>query len=133
MVEDILAVMDGHLDKDDLSVGIKLVLIELSIPTDLIGYRCLTNAVHLRYLDSEQSLTKEIYPEVGHRCAPGLSGVQVERNIRYSIDAAWERRDAEMWRCYFPDGKKPTNGQFISNVAEILHLWQACAIQSQKK
>lgn len=130
MVDKILTMMVNHLNKDDLYAGAKIVLIELSIPTDLTGYRCLEIAAVMRYTDPGLSLLKELYPEVGRNCIPRLSKDQVEKNIRYAIDIAWEKRDVQTWDRYFPGGKKPTNGQFISEVAEILRLWQACCEES---
>lgn len=133
MIADILTTMVSYLDKDDLAAGTKFVLIGLSIPTDLTGYRCLEIAVQLRFENPERSLMKELYPEVGRNCTPRLSMEQVEKNIRYAIDTAWEKRDVETWEHYFPGGKKPTNGQFISEAAEILRLWQAFGSEGPEK
>jgi hypothetical protein len=49
----------------------------------------------------------------------------VERNIRSAIDAAWSKRDENVWRLYFtPDSQgkmdKPTNAAFISRLADSI-------------
>lgn len=126
MIELMLEFMGAHLDRKDLRAGVNYILVKMNVSPDLIGYRCLAASAEMRYTNQEQSLTKEIYPEVGRRCAPALTRGQVERNVRYAIDVAWEHRDPALWNTCFPDGEKPSNGQFISKIVEIMKLWQAC-------
>lgn len=102
--------------------AIKKMLMELRIAPNLAGYRCLACAIQLYCTDQGQSFTKELYPAAGRLCTPSLTGDQVERLIRYAVEAAWQNRDAEIWRQYFPQGKKPTNGEFISTIAELLSV-----------
>lgn len=102
--------------------AIKKLLMDLGIAPNLAGYRCLVSAIQLYGADPGQSLTKEIYPAVGRTCR--ITGDQVERSIRYAIDAVWQNRVDEVWRQYFPLDRKPTNGEFISRVSEILGLRQ---------
>lgn len=89
------------------------------------GFRCLLIAAVLAAQNPNQSMTKELYPEVGKRCEPPAVGKQVEKQIRYAIDVAWKQRDAEIWDRYFPTGKKPTNQAFISRLADLLMVWQS--------
>lgn len=90
--------------------AIKKLLMDLWIAPNLAGYRCLIYAIRLYSGDPGQSFTKEIYPAVGQMCR--ISGDQVERSIRYAIEAAWLQQPHQ--------GKKPTNGEFISRTAELL-------------
>lgn len=115
-----------HLNKEDLHTGVRMILIELRIPPALMGYHCLAEAVCMFYQNPRISLTKELYPEVGKKVEPNQSREQVEKNIRYAIDTAWEQRNHELWDRYFPGDQRPTNHQFISKLAEILKLWKSC-------
>lgn len=115
--------MSGEVNVD-LDALITCALIELGVATNLSGYSCLHHAFHLRREDPGSTLTKELYPEVGKRCTPALSGAHVEKAIRYAIDTAWERRDAEIWHRYFPQDRKPTNGEFIARILQLAELWQ---------
>lgn len=99
----------------------------LGFSTKLRGYYCLREAILLMSQDSGQSLTKELYPAVAAVC--GGSAIQVERAIRSAIQAAWDNRDEAAWKHYFhPDSfgiiPRPTNGSFITNLADTLALSQ---------
>ncbi len=88
------------------------------------GYRYLPDAILEKLKDPRQSYTKELYPAVAviHGCD---SGGQVERSIRSALDAAWKRHDPNAWERYFvPREERPSNGEFISRLAEILRLRQ---------
>ena len=99
------------------------LLLTLGVPTKLRGYAYLREAVLLMMRDSTQSITKELYPEVARIC--GCAPAHVERSIRSAVAAAWEHRDENIWRLYFPaneEGKilRPSNGTFISRLADSL-------------
>jgi DNA-binding response OmpR family regulator len=101
------------------------LLLTLGIPTKLKGYGYLREAVQLMAKDPDQSVTKELYPAVAEVC--GGAAVHVERSVRSAISAAWERKDEELWRQYFPaDGDgfihRPTNASFITRLADSLKL-----------
>lgn len=101
------------------------LLLSLGVPTKLRGYSCLREAVILMQRDLNQSITKELYPAVAVRC--GGTGAQVERAIRSAIHAAWMARNDSIWRHYFSCGEggdiqRPTNGEFISCLADMLFL-----------
>lgn len=76
------------------------------------------------YLEGpDQSLTKELYPAVGHRC--DSNGAAVERAVRNLIEDAWEHRNEQLWRLYFPTDRhgnviKPTNRSFIAAMSMAL-------------
>ncbi len=106
------------------------MLMTLGIPTKLRGYGYLREAVLLMAQRPSQSITKELYPDVGARC--GCEGIHVERSIRSAIAKAWKQRDEQIWRQYFqPDGagvlQRPTNAEFISRLADGLLLEDSAA------
>lgn len=99
------------------------LLLLLGVSTKLRGYAYLRESIVLMAKAPDQSITKELYPEVAKRC--GCAAMHVERCARSAIAAAWENRDEQMWRLYFaPDSSgvitRPTNGEFISRLAGAL-------------
>ncbi len=83
------------------------------------GYQYLLVAVEEFDADPRQSMTKELYPNVGKRL--GSTGSAVEKGIRDAIEQAWLERDDAVWRQYFPtdvNGNvyRPTNKAFLSIV-----------------
>lgn len=109
----------------DPRVLISNTLLRLGLRTSLHGYGYLREAILLSAKDTEQSITKELYPAVA---APfGTTGTRVERSIRSAIKKAWERQDPAIWQIYFsPDESgripRPTNAAFISRMADLLIL-----------
>lgn len=96
------------------------LLHELGIGVHLLGYRYLAVAIPCYACNSEQSLSKEIYPYVAH-CFGCVDWHPVERSIRSAIGDAWEHRNPAVWEQYFPNQKKaPTNKQFMAVLAERL-------------
>lgn len=90
------------------------------------GYHYLGTAVEVYMRDPAQSLTKELYVAVG--AVYGVHWQQVERSIRTAVEYAWNRRDEQLWRQYFPFGsslKRPANGEVICALAEQLLLEKA--------
>lgn len=103
------------------------MLIALGVPTKLHGYVYLREAVLLKADSPLQSITKELYPSVAKIC--GNTAAHVERSIRTAITTAWENRDEQVWYNYFPPDtgavlRKPTNGHFISGLADRVQLDQ---------
>lgn len=106
-------------------------LISLGVSTKLRGYAYLREAVILLGRKPDQSITKELYPDVGALC--GANREQVERSIRSAIEKAWLHRDDRVWQKYFlPDADgvipRPSNGVFISRLADNLILQQDITI-----
>ena len=96
---------------------------QLGIKPKHNGYYYLCTAVELFMKDNAQSLTKELYVVVGE--VYGVRWQQVERSIRTAVESAWNRRDEQVWRQWFPVGsclKRPTNGEVICGIAERLLL-----------
>lgn len=101
------------------------LLLSLGVPTKLHGYAYLREAVLLMAKDPGQSITKELYPKVAALC--GCDPKHVERSSRNAIASAWRCRDERVWQLYFPPGTdgtipRPTNGTFISRLADSLRL-----------
>lgn len=96
------------------------MLQELGIPANRIGYRFLCAAIPCYAQDSNQSVTKELYPAIGK--AFGYSnGCAVERAIRGVILDATEHNETDVWKQYFPRCRKaPSNSLFIATLAECL-------------
>lgn len=110
----------------DPRTQISNVLISLGIPTKLHGYSYLRESILLMVRDMSQPITKELYPAVAKICNVSNPKL-VERSIRSCIATAWQRRDEQVWQLYFPPDDsgqipKPTNGDFISRLADYLLL-----------
>ena len=120
-----------HLRGCDIRCVTTAVLLELGVPDKNAGFDYLENAIILFVEDPTRMFTKDIYPTVGKLYTPPARAYQVERQIRTSINEAWENRDEQIWGCYFHaerDGviRRPTNAEFISRVARFVLMWQGC-------
>lgn len=93
---------------------------KLHISIHRVGYKQLQFLVPLYALDSDQSLTKELYPYAAKHFGY-ISWQPVEHAIRSAILDAWKRRNPDVWEIYFPGTKKaPSNKQFIATLAELI-------------
>ena len=70
-------------------------------------------------------ITKELYPGIGKHF--GTTASKVERAIRHAIEVAWDRGRVDTLNKAFgckvatPEDK-PTNGEFIAMIADMLSL-----------
>lgn len=104
------------------------VLYTLGMPSDLVGYQYLREAILIALPDisiATTAITKILYPEVARRHKTTVS--RVERSIRHAIETAWDRASPETLRAYFGETVssakgKPTNSEFIAMVADRLAL-----------
>ena len=69
------------------------------------------------------SITKSIYPEIASNY--GTSSGNVERNIRYVIEATWLKAPESKYEKLFfeifnRNRKKPTNTEFILSCSEYI-------------
>ena len=99
------------------------LLLRLGVSAKLRGCKYLQCAINLMLKDSEQMVTKELYPAVGQ--VFGVDGKRVERCIRNAIHTTWQKCDGRVWGKYFrTDGEgrilRPTNAEFISRMADCI-------------
>lgn len=69
-------------------------------------------------------ITKELYPGVA--AYHGTTPARVERNIRHSIESAWNRSTFDVQTKYFgnsvdPNKGAPTVGEYVARLARIVH------------
>ena len=101
------------------------LFLTLGIPAHIKGYQYLREAVRMVIENREviNRITKELYPGVARRFDTSAS--KVERAMRHAIEVAWSRGRLDsvnrIYGCKLFDAMdKPTNGEFISCVAEKL-------------
>lgn len=114
---------EGELQERNLHQEVSAMLHEVGIPSHIKGYQYLREAVHMviQNRDVINRITKELYPGVARRFDTSPS--KVERAMRHAIEVAWSRgRLDAVNRMYgykvFDAMDKPTNGEFISCIAE---------------
>ena len=120
-----------HLRKCSTKCVTVAILLEMGFPTKRIGFEYLTQAIVRFHDDPAQAITKELYPSVADVCGSGVDAKQVESAIRAVIVETWDNRNPKVWDYYFPHyiGRKmarPSNTEFISEIARFLELWQGC-------
>ena len=121
----VAAAPEGAPGEESLDEQITNLFLTLGIPAHIKGYQYLREAVHM-VIDNHDvinRITKELYPGVARRFDTSAS--KVERAMRHAIEVAWSRgRLDSVNRMYgykvFDAMDKPTNGEFISCVAEKL-------------
>ncbi len=114
---------DGAAPEESADQRITNLFLTLGIPAHIKGYQYLREAV-LMVLDNRDvinRITKELYPGIARRFDTSAS--KVERAMRHAIEVAWSRGRLDtvnhMYGCKVFDAMdKPTNGEFISCVAE---------------
>lgn len=140
--------MDGMLDstlnhfhflaklfgKGDMHYIVKIILIELGIPTNYDGFEYLTTGILVYFQDPSQMIIKGLYPVVAERSRKQVDGALVESAIRTAIKAGWKHREREAWELYFSGfTKRPSNTEFISRIACMLDLWQGCCEELNRR
>ena len=103
------------------------LFLTIGIPAHIKGYQYLREAVRM-VLDNHEvinRITKELYPGIARKF--GTSASKVERAMRHAIEVAWTRgRLDTVNQMYgykvFAKEDKPTNGEFISCVAEKISV-----------
>ena len=117
------AVAESALTSESVDEQITNLFLTLGIPAHIKGYQYLRTAVHM-VLDNHDiinRITKELYPGIAQNY--NTSASKVERAMRHAIEVAWSRgRLDTVNKMYgykvFDAMDKPTNGEFISCVAE---------------
>ncbi len=82
------------------------------------GFKYLRQCIQLTAYQPGALVTKELYPAVAQ--AMNATPIQVERNSRSAIEAAWKRGDRTVWEKYFPGMSRPSNGVLITSLAARL-------------
>lgn len=104
---------------------LRQLLLELGTPDHLVGHPYVVEAVLMsvenRYYIN--NITFGLYPQVAAKF--DTTATRVERGIRHLIEVTWMRGDMEVLCRYFgntvsPDRGKPTNGEFIARLANIV-------------
>lgn len=94
-----------------------IILQELRFGVHRLGYKELLVLIPCYAQDSDQSLTKELYPYTAEYFGY-VTWKPVEHAVRVAIRDAWERRKPGVWEKYFPGVKKvPSNKQFVATIA----------------
>lgn len=120
-----------HLNKCDLNDGLVYILFELSMESHHIGYHYARNAILLFYKNPVHMLLTGLYQKVIETVDPTATYERMEKSIRAAIKQSYRDCDPEVWGYYFPENekfksKKPSNYQFISQIAAFMELWQVC-------
>ncbi len=119
----------GYLLDDDsvLRGRISSILKSLGIPANVKGYAFLRESILivLKDISSLNSMKDRIYTPIAEIYDTTLS--RTERNIRHAIEMSASRADPEAYEFFFgysfdSEKGKPTNGEFISAVADKIIL-----------
>lgn len=119
----ILSGMDR--ENNDPEKIIRQILLELGAPDHLVGHPYIIQAILLVVEDGMyiHNITFGLYPQVAAKF--DTTAARVERAIRNLIEVTWTRGDWEVLRRYFgntisADKGKPTNGEFIARIANVV-------------
>ena len=109
-------------DPEDL---LRQILLELGAPDHLLGHAYVIRGVLLVVQDQMyiNNITFGLYPQLAAEFDTTAS--RVERAMRHLIEVTWTRGDWEVLRRYFgntvsPDRGKPTNGEFVARLANVV-------------
>jgi len=104
---------------------VRQILLELGSPDHLVGHPYVVEAILLvvedrTYIDS---ITFGLYPQLAAKFDTTAS--RVERAMRHLIEVTWTRGDLDVLNKYFgstvsPEKGKPTNGEFIARIANVV-------------
>ena len=110
---------------EKMAFEIRQFLLELGAPDHLVGHPYVVEAILMSlenrmYIDN---ITFGLYPQLAAKFDTTAS--RVERAIRHLIEVTWTRGDLDILNRYFgntvsPDKGKPTNGEFIARMVNIV-------------
>lgn len=126
-IESVVMRLDDLCSRRGRQAGLAFVedhLRSLEFNQPLLGSRMLPLTVVLFARDPDQSITKEVYPEVARQWGQGAAWRKVEKDIRYAIDTAWANGNKEAWAQHLRLDHKPSNKEFIARMAELLNAWR---------
>lgn len=106
---------------------VRQILLELGAPDHLVGHPYVVQAILMSlenrvYIDN---ITFGLYPQLAAHF--DTTAARVERAIRHLVEVTWTRGDVDTLVRYFgntvsPDKGKPTNGEFIARITNIVKL-----------
>ena len=106
---------------------VRQLLLELGAPDHLVGHPYVVQAVMMclenrMYIDN---ITFGLYPQLA--AAFDTTAARVERAMRHLVEVTWTRGDMEVLNRYFgntvsPEKGKPTNGEFVARITNIVKL-----------
>ena len=106
---------------------VRQLLLELGSPDHLLGHPYVVEAGLLVLSDQMyiNNITFGLYPQLAVMFETTPS--RVERAIRHLIEVTWTRGDWEVLTRYFgntisPEKGKPTNGEFLARMANVVNL-----------
>lgn len=116
-------------DKGDVPAAILAVLIELGFHSYTDGFVYLRSAILIKFQNPGLRITS-VYQEIMEVNTDASSHGVVDQAILTAITRAWNERDAEVWEYFFSErqmGKrrKPSNKEFISQIACFMELWDS--------
>lgn len=123
--------MARHLNRCAPREGLVYILLELQLPAHRIGYHYLIKAILLFYNNPVGMLLAGIYQTIIAELDHPITYRKLEQDIRVVIEAGYRNCDPRVWGYYFrrrrelPAGR-PSNFEFIAQIASFLELWQSC-------
>ena len=104
---------------------VRQLLLELGSPDHLLGHPYVVEAVLLVLSDQMyiNNITFGLYPQLAAKF--DTTAARVERAIRHLVEVTWMRGDIDVLAKYFGntvsmDKGKPTNGEFIARLANVI-------------
>lgn len=116
------------LDLPKVNLAVNTLLHNVGIPSSLLGFLYLRTAIEMAYINIEAvvgGVTKILYPTIA--LIYNATSNRVERAIRHAIETGWSRAKVEtmeeVFSYSYSDQKgKPTNSEFIANIADYLDV-----------
>ena len=124
--EEALEIIKGKAKKSiSLDQEIFNLLLEIGIPTNLMGFDYIVEAIKMMMNSKKMAMTKEVYPLIAKQF--NTTPAKVERCIRTGIEVAFDDSNLETLQYYFKNSYsaekgRPTNSQFLTLVAHIMQL-----------
>ena len=111
----------------NIEVAIYKALKELGMPTSLLGYAYIRDAVLMFEENPEvmRQMTRVVYPTIAAK--HNTTHSKVERAIRHAIEHVYDNTDSEVIQRFFGNtvnmrSGKLTNTQFISGLLEYIKM-----------
>ena len=128
--EDIIRLLGGRRPRRvcaDPEYLVRELLLELGAPDHLVGHPYVVQAVLLMVANRHfiDNITFGLYPQLAAMFE--TTSTRVERGIRHLVEVTWSRGELEVLARYFgntvsSDRGKPTNGEFLARLANVVDL-----------